>query len=281
MNEYMRQSRALAAVQDFCRRLLDADWEAPGGPLRLSGDLELEDLSGSEFFVNARMFLAALAEEDGAPATERGNLSRAFVRLMFDRLVLPEKERESILRECKVINESDVWALHIVRVVCECGGLVIRRKKRFRLTKAARKLLDDDRAGELFRKLFIAYFRRFDLRYGRYVRDVPSIQVAMAVTLWRLDAVARDWTPVCGLAEQVLLPAVLKELHAAMVSPYEKEEWVLSRYILNPLCSLGLIERQEDGEFSFVDADDSIRITALWRKFFWFGWNGKAITNYE
>src|SRR6266513_3927816 len=79
------------------------------------------------------IFLAALAEKDGAPATATGNLTRIFVSQMFDHLKLTQLPRDSIRRFCKVVNEQDVRALHLVRVISECAKLVARRKKRFHL----------------------------------------------------------------------------------------------------------------------------------------------------
>jgi hypothetical protein len=259
-----------------CLRLLLANWEDPGGPLRLSESLTLADLAGAVFFANARLFLAALAEDDGVPATASANLNRAFVGRMFSEMVFPQVHRESLLRVSKVINEQDVWPLHLVRVICQCAGAVALRKKRFRLTKAGRALLPDDRAGALYRRLFLAYFRKFDLLYDFRFREAPGIQHTMAVILWRLDTVARGWAPVQGLAPNVLLPGVLEQMRQAMVSPYDKEEWILAGYVLNPLLRLGLIERRKGGEGSHVTEEDSIRVTALWRKFIGFAWNGGA-----
>jgi hypothetical protein len=62
----------------------------------LSADLSLADLGEADFFLNAGLFLAALAEEDGATAT--ANLNRLFVGRMFDRLKLPPSYRESTRR---------------------------------------------------------------------------------------------------------------------------------------------------------------------------------------
>lgn len=276
MSQFPPEPNAREVFEAFCRSLLVADWEEPGGPLRLNADLNLADLRDADFFVNTRLFLATLAEEDGAPATATGNLNRVFVRRMFDRLKLPEAYRDSIRRVCKVINERDVWPLHLVRVVCECGGVAARRKKRFHLTKAGRMLLPDGQAGALFRRLFLACFRRFDLRYEFHLRDVPGIQETMAVILWRLDTVARDWTPVRGLARDVLLPSVLSQLRQAMIGPHDSEEWILAGYVLDPLFRLGLIERQNNDGWLNMTAEDSIRVTALWRKFIGFAWNGGA-----
>lgn len=265
------------AFDAFIHTLLAADWEAPAGPMRLTPNLTLSGLAGAAFFQNTRLLLATVAAEQGAPATATGNLTRAFVGSLFDRLALPQPSRESIRHVCKVINEQDVWPLHLARVVAECARLVARRNKRFQLTRAGRELLPDDQAGALYRRLFLAYFRRFNLGYDFHLRDVPLIQQSMAVILWRLGTVARDWAPVRGLARQVLLHQVFEQLHAAMVSPYDQEEWILAGYVLDPLHNLGLLERKIPSEWPRITEQDEIRTTALWRKFIHFEpWAGGA-----
>ena len=265
------------ALDAYWRALLVADWESATGPLRFSPSLTLSDLADAAFFQNARVLLAALAEAGGTPATAIGNLNRVFVRQMFGRLTLSKPFRDSIRRVCKVVNEQDVWPLHLARVVAECAGLMARRNKRFQLTKAGRELLSDAQAGALFRRLFLAYFRKFDLRYDFHLRDVPGIQETLAVILWRLDSVARDWRPVRGLAPQVLLPGVLNQLHAAMTFAHDTEEWILGGYVLEPLFDLGLIERTPRSEWPAITAHDEIQTTALWRRFTHFEpWSGAA-----
>ena len=259
------------AFDAFWRSLLIADWHSATGPIRFSSALTLSDLAGADFFQNTRLLLGALAAGNGSTATATGNLTRAFVAQLFDRLTLAAPTRESIRKVCKVLNEQDVWPLHLARVVAECAGLVVRRNKRFQLTKAGRSSLPDDQAGVLFRRLFLAYFRRFDLHYDFHLRHVPGIQETMAVILWRLDAVARDWTPVRGLASQLLLPGVLQQLHAAMTSTYDTEELILGGYVLDPLFDLGLIERKDPGDWPAVTEKDTIRVSPLWRKFITFG----------
>jgi hypothetical protein len=263
------------AFDAFLGSLLVADWESPTGPMAFSPNLALIDLADATFFQNTRLLLAALAAKQGTPATATGNLTRAFVGSLFDRVILSAANRDSIRHVCKVVNEHDVWPLHLARVVAECARLVARRNKRFQLTRAGKELLPDDQAGALYRRLFLAYFRKFDLHYDFHLRDVPGIQQTLAVILWRLDSVAGDWTPVCGLASQILLPGVFKELHAAMVSPYDKEEWILGGYVLEPLFDIGLLERKRRSEWTLVTKDDEIRTTALWRKFIHFEpWSG-------
>jgi hypothetical protein len=265
------------AFDAFLRALLVADWESATGPMRFSSNLTLEDLAEAAFFQNTRILLAALAADKGTAATATGNLNRAFVRQLFDRAILPKPFRESTRHVCKVINEQDLWPMHLVRVVSECGGLMARRRKRFQLTRAGRELLPDGQAGVLFRKVFLAYFRKFDLHYDFHLREVPGIQQTLAVILWRLETVAREWTPVRGLAPQILLPGVLNQLHAAMAYAYDTEEWILGGYVLDPLKDLGLIERTPRGEWPSVTEHDEIRLSALWRKFIHFeAWAGGA-----
>jgi hypothetical protein len=249
--------------------------------MRLNPDLKLADLADSEFFFNSRIFLATLAEDGVVPATATGNLTRAFVGKMFEKLRLAKHFKSSIRRFSKVVNEQDLWPLHIVRIVCECAGLVARRKKQFRLTKMGRALLGDEQAGKLFRELFLAYFRRFDLHYDFQLRDVPGLQETMAVILWRLDAVAHAWKSVRCLAPEILLPGVLAQLRKAMAYPHDTEEWILSGYVLEPLLDLGLIEREQPGEWRLTEKD-SIRVTSLWRRFIQFASddnNGKVLWN--
>jgi len=265
ISDVPESQRDNAVFYAFLDALLRADWRQADGALRLSADLALADLMRSDFFTNARIFLTSLAET-GADTTATGNLNRVFVGGMFESFKLSRTYREETRQVCKVINELDFWALHRARIVSECAGLVTRRKKRFVVTKAGLELLSDERAGELYRKLFIAYFRRYDLQYEFNLRDVPRIQRTMAVILWRLEIVARDWRVVRGLAGEILLPEVHQQLREAMVSKYDTEEWILAGYVLDALRQFGLIERKRKGEFG-IEEKDFIRTTELWRKF--------------
>lgn len=254
----------VARVQEHLHALQRMNWNATDGPMRLSGRVPLADLEGAVFFVNLRRLLQTLAEEDGADATATGNLTRAFVGRMFERMESPKTYRESTRRICKVINEQDVWSLHLARIVAECAGLVRRRGKRFALTAQGRELLPDDQAGALFREVFIAYFRRFDLTYDFHLRPVPAIQQTIAAVLWRLDSAARDWVPVRGLAQEILLPKVHEQLRTAMTHPaHDTEEWILGGHVLEPLVDLGLIEREKPSEWRKFEGGEQVRVTRL------------------
>lgn len=260
------QPGVLSRLETHCRKLCEADWQDPNGPLRLNRELSSADLQGADFFRNTRQLLLALQEQAGTTATTTGNLNRVFTRYVFDRLAVAALTLESILSVNKVINEEDVWALHLSRVVSELAGLILRRSKRFKLTKQGAALLAEDRAGDLYRTLFVTYFRRFDLRYDFHLRDVPGIQQSMAAILWRMDDVLENWHPVRGLAPQILLPRVLQQLRQTMVYEHDTEEWILSGYVLEPLLDFGLIEKSTD-DWPGITEKDSVRATPLWKKF--------------
>ena len=108
MIQFAPEPHGREAFDAFWRSLLTSDWEQLDGPLRLNAELALSDLVKADFLINARLFLAALAEQDGAPTTATGNLSRVFAGVMLDRLRLARPYRDSVRSVCKVINEQDV-----------------------------------------------------------------------------------------------------------------------------------------------------------------------------
>lgn len=98
----------LGALNQFLKALHDADWKDPHGVIQFNGNLSLAESGAATIFQNTRIFLKALAEENGTVATATGNLNRVFVRRMFEELKLSPAYRASTRHACKVINEMDV-----------------------------------------------------------------------------------------------------------------------------------------------------------------------------
>ncbi|MBA4147599.1 MAG: hypothetical protein H0X66_05750 [Verrucomicrobia bacterium] len=255
------------SVQEMVDALRNADWNDPTGAIRLRTDLTMDDIGDVAFFINTRVFLQALAEDDGTAATATGNLNRAFVAKIFDRLVLSERYREMTRRVCRVINEQDCWNLHLVRIVSGIAGLVELRKKRFQLTASGRKLLSVDQAATLYRTLFITYFTKFDWYYDFPFRKAVWIQPTMAATLWRMDFILKNWCNILGLARKVLLPRVYENLREAMTHETDTEEWIFCSIALEPLLKFGLIEKSKGEDSVGSEKDNAVRITPLWKRF--------------
>ena len=69
---------------------------------------------------------------------------------MFEEMELDAKDRISTIRCNKVLNEEDVFSLHIIKIVCEIGKLINGRSKRFLVSGKYKNLLADEKAGELY-----------------------------------------------------------------------------------------------------------------------------------
>ncbi|MSU57168.1 MAG: hypothetical protein EXS35_03125 [Pedosphaera sp.] len=201
--------------------------------------------------------------------TEIGITVRQPPEYAFDRLRLESRYMKSIRSVCKVINEQDIWPLHEVRLLTEYARLVARRNKRFVVTKLGRELLADGRAGELFRRLFLTYFRTMDLCYLVHVREQPEIQATLAITLWRLEQVAENWRAVKGMAGQILPPRVMTHLVSQQWGDFDTPDFFVCAYVLQPLLEFGLLERRRESEWQ-IEENDTVRVTPLFRRFIGF-----------
>ena len=269
---------SLDALNRHLKSLYDADWEYSRGAIRFSANVKLDALAKANTFHNARIFLSLLLEQGGTPATAGGNLTRAFVGQVFNRLRLESCYVQSFRCIRDVINEQDVWPLHEVRLLAEYGKLATRRNKRFTITKLGRELQADSRAGELFRRLFLTYFRTMDLCYLIHVREQPEIQATLAITLWRLEQVAENWRAVKDIAGQILPPRVMANLVSHQRSDFDGPDFFVSAYVLQPLREFGLLERQRDSKWH-IEEKDNVRVTPLFRQFIAFAPILSAVNN--
>ena len=253
-------------------RLIYFSWDDDRFPLRFNTQIRLSDMKHSVLLTNATIFLKTLVEQsDQNTTTAAGNLNRSFVKLVFDRLLMSDDHRRSILEFNKVINEQDVWALHIARVICQAAGLVHQRKNKFLVPKKHYALLSDERAGELYAVLFKAYFTEFNLAYGDRMLTLACIQHTIPSSVYRLDKIADRYREIEELAREILLPAVRKEVQEAISSSYLKIEWILGRRIIEPLEKFGLLEckRKQLKGYSEIEA---VRKTALFDRFIGCEW---------
>lgn len=173
--------------------LLTGDWQTTG-PLRLQPPLP-DDAERSPFVANAVVLLRAASAKTGLKATAAGNLSRAVVREMVDGMRWPEYDREDFWHLNRVLNEEDVWPLHILRLTLGVGKLLRRRKGAFHTTPRGRALADASEGGALLVHLFRTFFREINLAYLSRVgpEDQDPLQWRAAVLFLRLVAADDGW----------------------------------------------------------------------------------------
>ena len=253
--------------------LLEGDWKG-GGPLQLTEDLALDQLVGVPMLTNARIFLRAIIERDGLPTTQAGNLRRVFVTEMLERMTWPDGYAERVRSMNKAINEDDAWGLHVLRIVLEVSGLLRRRKGRFKVTRAGRRLAGEQKASALLAHLFRAHFRDFNLAYGHRDAAAPGLQAVVPLLLWRIGAEARSWVDPQALAERVLPDSLRNDPED---SPMLSDGGIARcrRRVVEPLVGFGLLEERvlSSSDESWWKRQVEVRVAPLFDDLLRFHWD--------
>jgi hypothetical protein len=244
------------------------------GILRIAEDLSAEEVSSPDFLANARLLLTRLGETGGTKATAAGNLTRAFVGKMLEAMRLPPGYLAETHRMNKVVNEDDVWPLHVLRVNLEVAGLVKLRKGTFSLTKRGRSMLPPESAGRLYAHLFRSYFRKFNLDYGSRFSRTSGLQFAVPLLLWQMGIRAEKWISVAELADLILPP----RSHQTPEGGGRSEgAFDLRHQVLKPLVGFGLLEEQRKPEAAgerYPGLDSIlVRKTPLFDRLLRFAWD--------
>lgn len=246
--------------------LLSADWERGDGALRLNSTLPLDSLADARTLVNARTLLALLEERGEVRATGAGNLPRAAVADLVERMEWPDGFLEDLHRYNKVLNEDDVFPLHVLRVLLGLAGLLKLRKGRFSRTRRGADLAAESRAGELFALLFRTQFRTMNLGYlNPRLPDAPIFQRTVAFSLHRFGQVAKGWKTPEELARPILLPVVRAEVPPG---PWgDRLPWMIESQLLRPLVGFGLAEVREVPRKERLSPNHAYRKTRLFDRF--------------
>lgn len=247
--------------------LIYGDWADKHGAITFNTDLSLSELQEARIFQNARVFLSAILESDGAKATAKGNLNRKSVSEMLDAMNWPSGYLDNIRRVNKVLNETDVTPLHALRIALELAGLLRLTKSTFNITSSGKKLLEDNRAGELYALLFITYFRDFNLSYADRMPENSALQDTIAFSFYMLAENANRWEQSQQIAPILLLPSVRTHMMKSAKHSWQEDfTWLVQARILRPLESFGLLELQESRKGKILEGV-KVRKTSLFDRF--------------
>lgn len=253
-------------------RLIYSKWTDEHFPLKFNDNLETSDFKQSSLFQNVRTLLNMLLEmEKEKTATVRGNLNRKLVKAIHDKLILEKRDKEFVYHYKKIINEEDVFPLHIARVISECAGLIHKQKDRFLVKKKHQELLAEENAGKLYSLLFKTYFSMFNLSYLDGLPEAHSIQHTIPYSLLRLKELCKKDTSLEGLHSKILLPAVQKEVREELPKLVEAD-WIIRSRIIRPLKAFGLLEcTYEKSKLAFSEIT-KCRKSPLYDKFMKVEW---------
>lgn len=214
--------------QNQIMALVDADWLASDGPIRLNGSLSLKDLQGSLILNHARLVMQHLETSGGIKLTAGGNFNRKFVVQMVEEFEWPGYESEVIWKLNKVLNEEDFVPLNFLHGLLDVAGLVRKYKGTHRLSRLGRSFLSPDEAGELMVVLFDGLFQRYNLGYlDRWqVRD--NFQAQIGLTLFLMSKFADKLSSPEDLVTTTIDPL---EEHSGPFKPKHIFRWRVLRYL--------------------------------------------------
>jgi hypothetical protein len=221
--------------------IVRANWDDDNGPISFNKALKPKDLQGVEILGRARTLLQSVLEFGGVKATVAENLNRKFVTHVVECLTWPEGYVEELHRMNKVINEQDVFPLHVVRLLLNLSGLLSLKRGLFSVTKKGEKLLREDQAGALYQVLFKAMFKKLNLAYLDRMPPVPSLQETISYSLFLLSGMENRWMRTDELAPRILLEPIRLEMENARIPVH----WFLSSRLFRPLQDFGLLEQRE------------------------------------
>ena len=246
--------------------LIYINWDDENCPMKFNKNLTPEDLKLSRFFNNTRLFLKTLIElSDEDTATTTGNLNRKLVKFVFDKLDIKADYRDTIIRYNKVLNEEDVFPLHIIRIVCEAGELIHKRSKKIVFKKNYHNLLSDENAGELYWFLFRAFFEGLNLGCLDRYPKATDLQETIGYSFYRLSTLCNEYKTIEELYRQILLPKVIGNIEKTD-SPIIDKSGIIKTRIIKPLEEFGLVECQRKGE-KYYSEIEKVKKTELFDRF--------------
>jgi hypothetical protein len=163
------------------------------GPIRLAADLTPDEFGQSPVARNALAFLSSADAGPGLKLTAKGNLSRAAVAELIDRVDWPDFDKTVMFQVCKVINETDFFPLHILRNLLQAAKLIRRHKGHFKTTPEGRKMSREPNIRALQAMLFHIAFWYLDLAYFTWSSYEGWPQRDAGLILWSLSVAAHDW----------------------------------------------------------------------------------------
>ena len=118
----------------------------------------------------------------------------------------------------------------------------------------------------MFRCLFIAFFRKFNLAYTHRVAcEARGLQTCAAYTLYRLGVVAKGWKQVTDLPAEVLLPAVREQIEAEIRGhEYWTAEKLLASRLIRWFIEWGMLAGRYEQENTFLKTLNAVRTTPLY-----------------
>ena len=174
------------------------------------------------------------------------------------------------------LREMDIRYVHALRLICIFSGLLKVKGGSFQLTPNGTKLLREEYAGLLYKRLFFVLFQHLDLDiFDRRGLEHPEVQKGIAFSIYQLSRLkAEEWHGLAEVIPKLFLPAVKRTL----TSDEDHKQWnehqvqgVLYNTgyrLIEPLEMCGLVETRDLGH-RLLDLSPTMefKVTGLYGRF--------------
>jgi tetratricopeptide (TPR) repeat protein len=217
------------------------------------------------FVTQAVYFLKKLKKNNFIKATQKGNLSKAFVVEIYHEFF--SKEKYSRLPN----REDDLPQLTRLKHILDMAGLIKKRSSKFSLTKKGEKLVNNEDSLELFRILTDILFNKWNWGYSDGYSELYLIQQTAVFNIHILCKKAQDWVLDKELGKSYLeaFPMLVNEVEAGYFGPEDEIVNSFCIRFLNRIClPLGFLEIKEEGKG--FERKEFYRVTSLFKNIFSF-----------
>jgi len=226
---------------------------------------EVADLKGAPFIAQAIYFMSKIKKDGFIKATQKGNLSKAFVVEIYNEFFSKEKY-------ARLPNKEDnLPQLTRLKHILDMSGLIKKRSGKFSLTKKGEKIIEKENYLELFKILVSTLFNEWNWGYSDGYSELSLVQQTAIFNMHLLNKKAHDWTLGKELGKYYLeaFPMLVNEVEASYFGPEEEIIRCFGTRFLDRIClPLGFLELKEEGKG--FDSKEFYRVTPLFKSIFSF-----------
>lgn len=248
------------------RKLVLTEWSDSDNPIKLNTSILEGRAAEVRFVENARILLETTLHESGINATEDGNMELDTVYVLLDKMDFGPASLDSPCEIQDVLDETEARPLHVLRVVLQVAGFLEKKEGAFHTTERGEEALDLRKSAEVMKRLFVTYFREFNLAYFTRGGELPEIQALFPWSLYRLDQLdsAEGWMDRESFVELIAPPPLMDTDDEKRMELFTV---LFSSRVLNPLAKFDLLDTRGFGVQGVFQINSEYHKTSLFDRF--------------
>ena len=198
------------------------------------------------FLEQALYFLNRLYELGELKATQKGNLPKFFIDELYQKFFSRE--------DCILIphKEDDLLEAKRLKHILNMTGLIKKRKNKFYLTQKGKNLIKDKKIKELFNKLVLTLFDKWNWGTFDGYSELPLIQTSAVFNIHLLNKRAKNWISGEELGEVFLKAFPDLIIDVGKGGYFEPKTEIINcfnvRFLERVCLPLGFLDKKRKGE---------------------------------